>query len=130
MYRKSFSNAFSFYICNIRYLKVVNLLVPIVIRSGNKLRNITLWSDYAQQLNDALGDRQNLSHVVIILQFMKHKIYKRESYLWKYNLLLIFHGNALTKNMNALILRKRQRLSFNPSDGDLYSVVFFCGHSA
>ena len=83
MYRKSFSNAFLFYFFNVRYLKVVNLLVPIVIRSGNKLRNITLWSDYAQQLNDALGDRQNLGHVVIILQFMKHKIYKRESNLWK-----------------------------------------------
>ncbi|GJY75445.1 ATP-dependent DNA helicase PIF1-like protein [Tanacetum coccineum] len=45
--------------------------------TGTKLRNITLWGDYALQLNNALGDRQNLGHVVIILQFMKHKIYKR-----------------------------------------------------
>ncbi|GKA87865.1 nucleic acid-binding, OB-fold, replication protein A, OB domain protein [Tanacetum coccineum] len=44
--------------------------------TGTKLRNITLWGDYALQLNNALGDRQNLGHVVIILQFMKHKIYK------------------------------------------------------
>ncbi|GKC37149.1 nucleic acid-binding, OB-fold, replication protein A, OB domain protein [Tanacetum coccineum] len=34
--------------------------------------------DYALQLNNGLVDRQNLGHVVIILQFMKHKIYKRK----------------------------------------------------
>nr|GEV52769.1 hypothetical protein [Tanacetum cinerariifolium] len=46
--------------------------------TGTKLRNITLWGDYALQLNNALGDRKNLGHVVIILQFMKHMIYKRK----------------------------------------------------
>ena len=59
-------------------LKIVNLPMSIVFCSGTKLRNITVWSDYAHQLNNALGDRQNLGHVVTILQFMKHKIYKRQ----------------------------------------------------
>ncbi|GJS64632.1 nucleic acid-binding, OB-fold, replication protein A, OB domain protein [Tanacetum coccineum] len=30
--------------------------------TGTKLRNITLWGDYALQLNNTLGDRQNLGH--------------------------------------------------------------------
>ncbi|GJU80129.1 ATP-dependent DNA helicase PIF1-like protein [Tanacetum coccineum] len=43
---------------------------------GNKLQNVTLWGAYADQLDEYMGDRSALGHVVLIIQFAKHKIYR------------------------------------------------------
>ncbi|PWA90291.1 nucleic acid-binding, OB-fold protein [Artemisia annua] len=34
---------------------------------GNKIQNVTLWGAYANQLDDYLGDRSALGHVVLII---------------------------------------------------------------
>ncbi|GJT39349.1 nucleic acid-binding, OB-fold, replication protein A, OB domain protein [Tanacetum coccineum] len=38
--------------------------------------SITLWGPYAEQVDEALGDRTKLS--ILIMQFAKHKIYRRK----------------------------------------------------
>ncbi|GJS08334.1 hypothetical protein Tco_0365130 [Tanacetum coccineum] len=45
---------------------------------GNKLQNVTLWGAYADQLDEYMGDRSALGHVVLIIQFAKHKIYREK----------------------------------------------------
>ncbi|GKC26564.1 nucleic acid-binding, OB-fold, replication protein A, OB domain protein [Tanacetum coccineum] len=45
---------------------------------GNKLQNVTLWGAYADQLDEYMGDRSAFGHVVIIIQFAKHKIYREK----------------------------------------------------
>nr|GEW85350.1 hypothetical protein [Tanacetum cinerariifolium] len=87
--------------------------------TGTKHRNITLWDDYALQLNNALGDRQNLGHVVIILQFVKHKIYKR-----KHAVSIVFGVSKLFINDDIPYIRNfKQKLIDNPShEGDDHCV--------
>nr|GEX86235.1 ATP-dependent DNA helicase PIF1-like [Tanacetum cinerariifolium] len=53
---------------NIDHAMVEGNKRPFIRLELDYLTNITLWSDYAHQLNNALGDHQNLGHVVIILQ--------------------------------------------------------------
>ncbi|GJW80169.1 nucleic acid-binding, OB-fold, replication protein A, OB domain protein [Tanacetum coccineum] len=55
---------------------------------GNKLQNVTLWGAYADQLDEYMGDRSALGHVLII-QFAKHKIYRGGITLKMYSSMLL-----------------------------------------
>ncbi|XP_076894769.1 replication protein A 70 kDa DNA-binding subunit A-like [Bidens hawaiensis] len=57
----------------------------IVDLEGRQL-NVTLWDQYASQLNSYLTNNKNETHVVIILQFGVIKFYKDKAY----------HNNAYT----------------------------------